>query len=157
MMRLFLLPLLSLSLIGQDAPGDSAARGLISSNLIASFEPFGTRPVRTDLTLIYLDSTKDDQFVDVAALRTETSTLIRDIGSQTLSPEAYAKALAKGLLERHPQIVGITVSMGLNLQTTSQFVVTLSRLAPALPPAMRSDVAHRLAEDAQRAQTGIVR
>ena len=156
MKSFFALLLLSLTAMGQDTPGESAARGLITTNLIASFEPLGNRPARTDLTLIYLDTVKDDQFVEVSVLRTEVAMIIREIVTPNLAPEAYAKALAKGLFEKHPQLVGITISMGLNVQTTSQFVVTLTRLAPNLTPALQSEVSQRLV-DAQSAQSRIVR
>ena len=155
MKSLFPFFLLSLTLMGQDTPGETA-RGLISSSMIASFEPLGSRPARTDLTLVYLDNVKDDQFVEVGALRTEASTIIREAGSSNLAPEAFAKALAKGLFAKHPQIAGITVTLGLNLQTTSQFVVTLTRLAPNLTPALTSEVSQSLA-DARNAQSRIVR
>ena len=155
MKSLFPFFLLSLTVMGQDMPGETA-RGLISSSMIASFEPLGSRPARTDLTLVYLDNVKDDQFVEVSFLRTEASIIIREAGLSNLVPEAYAKALAKGLFEKHPQIAGITVTLGLNLQTTSQFVVTLTRLAPNLTPALTSEVGQSLAE-ARSAQSRIVR
>ena len=155
MKSLFAFFLLSLTLMGQDTPGETA-RGLISSNMIASFEPLGSRPARTDLTLVYLDNVKDDQFVEISVLRTEASIIIREAGSSNLAPEAFAKALAKGLFAKHPQIAGITVTLGLNLQTTSQFIVTLTRLAPNLTPALTNGVGQSLAE-ARSAQSRIVR
>ena len=155
MKSLFAFFLLSLTLMGQDTPGETA-RGLISSNMIASFEPLGSRPARTDLTLVYLDNVKDDQFVEISVLRTEASIIIREAGSSNLAPEAFAKALAKGLFAKHPQIAGITVTLGLNLQTTSQFIVTLTRLAPNLTPALTNEVGQSLAE-ARSAQSRIVR
>lgn len=155
MKSLFPFVLLSLALMGQDPPGETA-RGLVSSNMIASFEPLGGRPARTDLTLVYLDSLKDDQFVEVSVLRTEASIIIREAGSSNLAPEAFAKALAKGLFAKHPQIVGITVTLGLNLQTTSQLIVTLTRLAPNLTPALTNEVRQSLSE-ARDAQSRIVR
>ena len=156
MKSIFGLLLLSVTAMGQDPPGEAAARGLITSNLIASFEPLGNRPARTDLTLVYLDTVKDDQFVEVSVLRAEVSMIIREIVTPNLAPEAYGKALARGLFEKHPQLVGITISMGLNVQTTSQFVVTLTRIAPNLTPALQRVVTQRLAE-ARSAQSRIVR
>lgn len=153
--------LLSLSLFAQD-PAEPVARALISSDFVAAIDSLGTRPAQTNLTVVYLDTAKDEQFVDVVTLRADVTALIRGVTPTTASPEAFAKAVGKGLGDKYPQIAGLTVTlyMSFNTQGTPQFVTTLTRLAPTLPLTVKTAVAQKLAELAARAdnaQSRIVR
>ncbi len=137
--------LLIFPLVAQDTPPEP--RGLISSEFAAAVEPLGTRPAQTNLAVVYLDTAKDDQFIDVTAIRADVTQLIRSTGA-TAAPEAYAKGVAKGLTEKYPQIAGLTVTVFLNFnnQGTPLYVTTLTRLAPSLTPAVKAAVTSRLAE-----------
>jgi len=151
--------LLSVSLLGQDTPAEPAARALITSDFVASLEPLGTRAAQTQLTVVYLDTAADDQFVDVATLRADVTALIRQT-TASLTPEAFAKAIARGLGEKYPQIVGMTVSIFLNAQTISQQSISLTRTAPDLTAAVKASVEEKLAQSAasrEKTQSRIVR
>ena len=145
--------LLSLTLMGQD----ETPRALISSDFIGAVDSLGTRPAQTNLTVVYLDTAKDEQFIDVTAIRGDVTQFIRATAS-TATPEAFAKAVGKGLADKYPQIAGLTVTIytSFNNQATPQYVTTLTRLAPTLTPAVKAAVTQRLA-DARSAQSRIVR
>ena len=138
--------LLSLTLMGQE----ETPRALISSDFIGAVDALGTRVAQTNLTVVYLDTVKDEQFIDVTQF-------IRAAAS-TATPEAVAKAVGKGLAEKYPQIAGLTVTIytSFNNQGTPQYVTTLIRLAPTLTPAIKAAVTQRLVE-ARSAQSRIVR
>lgn len=144
-------------LFGDDTTPADPAKALISSDFAASIEPLGSRTAQTNLTVVYLDTTKDDQFVDVAAIRADTSALIRGAGA-TAPVEAYAKAVAKGLADKYPQIAGLTVTVytSFTSQGTPLYVTTLTRLAPELPGAVKAAVTQKLLET-RNAQSRIVR
>lgn len=153
MKSLFAFLLLSLTAMGQD----ETARALISSDFIGAVDSLGTRVAQTNLTVVYLDTAKDEQFIDVTAIRADVTQFIRATAA-TATPEAYAKAVSKGLAEKYPQIAGLTVTIytSFNNQGTPQYVTTLTRLAPALTPAIKAAVTQRMAE-ARSAQSRIVR
>ena len=148
--------LLSLTLLGQDTSTE-VARALISSDFIGSVESLGTRLAQTNLTVVYLDTARDDQFIDVTAIRADVTQFIRNTGS-TATPEAYAKAVGKGLADKYPQIAGLTVTVytSFNSQGSPGYVTTLTRLAPTLPAGVKAAVTQKLAE-ARSAQSRIVR
>jgi hypothetical protein len=150
--------LLPLILFAQDTPPDSP-RALINSDFVAAVDSLGTRPAQTNLSVVYFDTARDDQFLDVAALRADVTALIRAVTPATLPPEAFAKAVAKGLTDKYPQIAGLTVTLYLNFnaQGTPQFVTTLTRLAPALPASVKAAVAQNLAESPARRDNGRTR
>lgn len=148
--------LLSVGLSDQDA---DPARALINSDFVAAIDAFGTRPAQTSLSVVYLDTTRDDQFIDVATLRADITSLIRGVTPNTAPPEVFAKAVAKALTDKYPQIAGLTVTMYLsfNTQGTPQFATTLTRVAPSLPASVKTAVAARLAARGDNAQSRIVR
>ncbi len=154
----YAIPLLlaTVGLLAQDA---DPARALINSDFVAAVDAFGTRPAQTNLSVVYLDTTKDDQFIDLATLRADTTFIIRGVTPATAPPEVYAKALARALTDKYPQIAGLTVSMFLsfNTQGTPQFTTTLTRLAPALSSSVKKAVAERLSAHGDNAQSRIVR
>ena len=145
--------LLSLTLMGQE----ETPRALISSDFIGAVDALGTRVAQTNLTVVYLDTVKDEQFIDVTAIRADVTQFIRAAAS-TATPEAVAKAVGKGLAEKYPQIAGLTVTIytSFNNQGTPQYVTALTRLAPTLTPGVKAAVTQRLA-DARSAQSRIVR
>lgn len=147
--------LLSFPLAAQDATPETP-RALVSSDFIGAVEPLGTRLAQTNLTVVYLDTTKDDQFIDVTSIRADVTQLIRGAGA-TAAPEVYAKAVGKGLADKYPQIAGLTVTLytAFNTQGTPQYVTTLTRMAPTLSSTVKAAVKQRLAESA--AQSRIVR
>ena len=146
--------LLSVSLWGQD--GEPVARALINSDFVAAVDALGIRPAQTNLSVVYLDTTKDDQFLDVTVLRADVTALIRGVTPTTAPPEVFAKAIGKGLTDKYLQLAGVTVTVFLNFnnQGTAQFVTTLTRLAPTLPASVKTAVAQKLAESAARADNG---
>jgi hypothetical protein len=148
--------LLGLTLLADDTPVEPA-KALISSDFAASIEPLGTRTAQTNLTVVYLDTAADNQFVDVAAIRADVTAFIRDSGA-TAAPEVYAKNVAKRLVEKYPQIAGLTVTLytGFNNQGTPNYVTTLTRLAPDLTPVVSTAVTSKLAES-RNAASRIVR
>ncbi|MBY0504556.1 MAG: hypothetical protein K2X03_11630 [Bryobacteraceae bacterium] len=151
------LMLLSVSVLAQDA---DPARGLISSDFLAAVDPLGTRVAQTTLTVVYLDNARDDQFVDVGVIRSDVTALIRAVSPASLPPEAFAKAIAKGLGDKYPQIAGLTVTLYLNFnaQGSPQYVTALTRLAPTLPASVKAVVTRHLAARAnESAQSRIVR
>ena len=146
--------LASLTLMGQDT---ETARALISSDFIGAVDSLGTRAAQTNLTVVYLDTAKDEQFIDVTAIRADVTQFIRAT-TATATPEAFAKAVGKGLAEKYTQIAGliVTIYTSFNNQGTPQYKTTLTRLAPSLTPATKAAVTQRLVE-AQSAQSRIVR
>ena len=153
MKSIFGLLLLSLTAMGQD----ETPRALISSDFIGAVDSLGTRVAQTNLTVVYLDTAKDEQFIDVTAIRADVTQFIRATAS-TATPEAFAKAVGKGLADKYPQIAGliVTIYTSFNNEGRPQYVTTLTRLAPSLTPAIKAAVTQRLVE-AQSAQSRIVR
>ena len=153
MKSIFGLLLLSLTAMGQD----ETPRALISSDFIGAVDSLGTRVAQTNLTVVYLDTAKDEQFIDVTAIRADVTQFIRATAS-TATPEAFAKAVGKGLADKYPQIAGliVTIYTSFNNEGRPQYVTTLTRLAPSLTPAIKAAVTQRLGE-AQSAQSRIVR
>lgn len=153
----FLVPflLLASTLAAQDEP---APRALISSDFVASVEPLGTRFAQTNLTVVYLDTVADDQFVPVASIRADVTQFVRDAGASA-APEAYAKAIAKRLVEKYPQIAGMTVTVYTSFDNSGSpgYVSTLTRLAPDLTPAVKTAVTEKLDQEAARARNAQVR
>lgn len=152
MRNLLLWLLVPLALVAQDSP-----RALISSDFIASVEPLGNRIAQTNLTVVYLDTAADDQFVDVTAIRNDVTQFIRNTGG-TAAPEAYVKAISKGLTDKYPQLAGFTITLYLNFSTSGNpgYVSTLTRLAPDLTPVLKTAVTQKLTET-RNAQSRIVR
>lgn len=153
----FLAPFLLLAsmLAGQDQP---TPRAFISSDFVASVESLGTRLAQTNLTVVYLDTTADDQFVAVASVRADVTQFIRDAGG-TAAPEAYAKAIAKRLVEKYPQIAGMTVTVYTSFDNSGSpgYVSTLTQLAPDLTPVLKTAVTQKLDQEAARARNAQVR
>jgi hypothetical protein len=147
--------LLASTLMGQDEP---APRALISSDFIASVESLGTRLAQTNITVVYLDTVPDDQFVPVASVRADVTQFIRNTGA-TAAPEACAKAIAKGLVEKYPQIAGMTLTVYTSFDNSGSpgYVSTLTRLAPNLTPAAKTAVTQKLDQEAARARNAQVR
>lgn len=147
-----LLLILGAGLFGQDAA--EPARGLITASLVAAVDPLGTRAAQTNLTIVYFDNTPDDQFGELGALRADVSQFIRNV-SATATPEAFAKAIGKNLLEKYPQMVGLTVTLLLNAnaQGQAQYVVSLNRVAPSVSGTVRTAVLDRLTQAAAHSIT----
>lgn len=130
------------------AVGAFAQTKEITGTVTSTFSASTRETVAGALATVQLDITYPDTLGEGEAyplpvtVGNDAVTIIRNFADRQAGPEAYAVAVAKGLMEKYPLIAGVTVSV---VYTQSTYIVA-QRISKTIPAAQQSQVAAALAE-----------
>jgi hypothetical protein len=90
-----------------------------SNSFVGAFEAIGTRTnVQVNLTITYPATAVAEDYVDVSALRPDTSAVLASVVNKAAPLELFAAAVAQAILDKYPQMQSVGVVM---LYNSGQF------------------------------------
>lgn len=106
-----------------------------SNTFVGALPTLGGRAVQVFITVSYSDTAAPEDYVDVAAIRTDTANALQGVTNQSAPLEAFSAAVLNAIYAKYPQLasVGVQISFA-NGQVTQQTVSSQRTRPPAKPP-----------------------
>ncbi|MBY0375795.1 MAG: hypothetical protein K2Q23_17495 [Bryobacteraceae bacterium] len=132
MLRILLWGLAMVAALGaQETP----VIGTVTMATTVGTETIGQRQLGVRASVIYLDTLEPDKFVDVAQVVLDIQTIIQEFPNKQAAPDAYAAAICTKLLQKYPQMLGVSVGFA---NSSNTLAVTAQRVSVSAPVAVRS-------------------
>ena len=137
------LPLILL-LAAASLPGFGQSSSTTSSDgtnntFLAAIESVGGRTIQVFLTVTYADDATEDQYVDVANYRTETTAAIVAVANKNAPLEVFSAAVLNSLFNKYTQVRSLLVQVAYASQTVNQQTVVSQRTRPQEKPPTNPD------------------
>lgn len=121
---------LSLAFLACTAAAQTSLDGTTNS-FIAAVESVGGRTIQVNLNITYPATAIAEDYLDVAALRQDTSAVVAGVSNKSAPLELFAASIAQGILDKYPQLQSVGVQVLYGPSQGAQQTVQSIRTRPA--------------------------